>query len=356
MKIISDKGEWNSLLESSFPDYNDTYLRYEYFEIYKKHFHLKPEAVFWDDGKVSIFFPHLVRSIGKINIFSGMEYFDLTTPYGYSGPVINTGGSNEAEIRNSLVTFRKDYFAYAKESKYISEFIRFHPVFESWSYFQQVFEIRHLNDTIIVDLTKSIEDLQGQLSKNTRRYLKKSYKEFNQIKIIRHPSEGEFEVFHSLYEDTMKQQNASEKYFFDTRFIEDHFRLLDSLFIYCQNKNGEIGSIGLFFKGKNILHYHLGATNYNSSSSPLRAVIWEAILWGKQNGCTHLHLGGGLSHNDSLFAFKRGFSELTLSFNIGKIIFDDTTYHQLVHLNPSALADEQFFPQYRAGTNTNIVE
>jgi hypothetical protein len=356
MKIVSEKVGWNSLLEKYFQCYNDTYFRYEYFEIYKNNFNLKPEAFFWDDDNISVFSPHLIRSISKIGIFNGMDYFDLTTPYGYSGPLIITKNGKEEEIRESLLKFRKDYFTYAQERKYVSEFIRFHPIFETWRHFHQIFEIQYLNDTVVIDLTKSVEELKSQLSKNTRRYLKKSYKEFNLIKIVQHPSEEEFNFFLSLYEDTMKHQHASDKYFFDNGFIKDHFKLLNSLFIYCQNNNGETGSIGLFFKGEKILHYHLGATNYQFSSSPLRAVIWEAVLWAKKNGCTHLHLGGGLSQNDSLFAFKRGFSETTHPFYIGKIIFDDTVYKKLVQLNPDAMRNEHFFPLYRVGTNTNIVE
>jgi lipid II:glycine glycyltransferase (peptidoglycan interpeptide bridge formation enzyme) len=285
-----------------------------------------------------------------------MEYSDLTAPYGYSGPLIVWKNADNDDTIDSLLEFRKDYFTYARERNYVSEFIRFHPVFGTWRYFHMIFDIKHLNDTIVIDLTKNIEELNSQLSKNTRRYLRKSCKEFDSVTIVQDPSEEEFEMFLSLYEETMRLQNASGKYFFDGEFIRDHFRLLDSLFIYCRNPAGETGSIGLFFRGENILHYHLGATNYRFSSSPLRTVIWEAVKWAKNNGCTQLHLGGGLSHNDSLFAFKKGFSERTLPFYIGKIIFDEEVYNNLVSMNPGAAAQEQFFPRYRVCTNTNIVE
>lgn len=356
MKIVSDKPEWNSILKRYFTSYNDTYFRHEYFQIYKNNFNLYPEAVFWDDDNISVFCPHLVRSIKKIRHFGGMDYSDLSAPYGYGGPLLIKKNADEKKIRTSLSRFKEDYFTYARERNYVSEFIRFHPIFETWRDFNQIFEVQHISDTIVIDLTKSVDELKSQLSKNTRRYLKKSSEEFNLIKTVHNPTDEEFDFFFSLYNDTMRHQNAPEKYFFNAEFIRDHFTLLDSLFIYCQNENGEIGSIGLFFKGDTILHYHLGATNYQFSSSPLRTVLWEAALWAKQNRCDHFHLGGGLSHNDSLFAFKRGFSEKTLPFFIGKIIFDDEVYEKLVRLNPDAAANGQFFPQYRTGTNTNIVE
>jgi len=356
MEVLDEKSEWNSYLEGYFPQYNDTYFRYEYFDIFQRNYGLKPEGIFWNDDHICIFFPHLIRSLSPLTGGAGHHLFDLTTPYGYGGPLLVSKTRERDDLLRSLFRFRDDYFAYAREKNYVSEFIRFHPMFEMWRHFNQIFDLQYLSDTVVVDLTKSPEALRDQLSKNTRRYVTKSQKEFPSMKTVQQPSDAEMDLFFSLYYKTMEHQHVSRKYFFSEGFIRDHFSLLNSCFISCQNSLGETGSIALFFRGDKIFHYHLGATNYRFRTSPLRAVIWESILLARKIGCTHLHLGGGRGRDDSLFTFKTGFSRETHPFYIGKIIFREKEYRDLVQANAQAADDDSFFPLYRKGIEINIVE
>ena len=355
MNIVKGRIEWDSLLKEEFCEYADVYFKYEYFELYKRHYNVEPETIFWEDKNLKIFWTHLIRDISKIEQFKDFKYYDLTTPYGYGGPLTITKTEDEEKINKSLKIFFEEYKEYALKNNYVCEFIRFHPIFENWKFFNRILEIEYLNDVVIVDLAKDLEEIWKNMNKVTRRYIRKSQKEFENIVINDDPTDKEIKIFVSLYLETMKKQNATKKYLFSYEFVKDHFDLLKSLLLYCQNKSNEIGSSAIFLKGTNLLHYHLGSTNYNFKTSPLRLSLWEAIKWAKENDFKLLLLGGGRGRNDSLFEFKRGFSKDIIPFYIGKKVFDVKAYQALLTVNPMPKTSDEYFPAYRQGLDKKIV-
>jgi len=102
MTPIKDRIAWISLLKEEFSEYNDIYFGYEYFELYKRHYGGEPEAIFWKDKNIKIFWTHLIRDISKIEQFKDFKYYDLTTPYGYGGPLIITKTGYKKDIDNFI--------------------------------------------------------------------------------------------------------------------------------------------------------------------------------------------------------------------------------------------------------------
>ena len=101
-------------------------------------------------------------------------------------------------------------------------------------------------------------------------------------------------------------------------------------------------------RGHRWLHYHLGATA--DSARDLGAsnlLLYEAALWGQEQGLEEFHLGGGAgAKEDSLFAFKQRFSPGgRREFWIGKLVHDEDAYHRL---SGDAQIDlSGYFPAYR---------
>ena len=355
MNIVKGRIEWNSLLKEEFGKYNDVYFKYEYFELYKRYYNVEPEAIFWEDKNLKIFWTHLIRDISRIEQFKDFKYYDLTTPYGYGGPLTITKTEDEEKINKSLKIFFEEYKEYALKNNYVCEFIRFHPIFENWKFFNGILEIEYLNDVVIVDLAKDLEEIWKNIKKGHRYNIKKTIKKGCEIEIINKPSIGDIEDFLNLYYETMDKNKASKKYYFPLEFINNHFNLLNAILIKLKYEKRVIGA-SIFIFGDKIIHYYLSGTAYAFKSLyPSDLILWEAIKWAKENDFKLLHLGGGRGKNDSLFEFKRGFSKDIIPFYIGKKVFDVKAYQALLTVNPMPKTSDEYFPAYRQGLDEKIV-
>ena len=99
MKILKKETEWNRILKEEFENYFDVYYRYNYFKVFKKHFNAEPEAIYWEDKNIKIFWSFLIRNLNSFNWFKNTPYSDLTTPYGYGGPLIQNAVDTCLKLR-----------------------------------------------------------------------------------------------------------------------------------------------------------------------------------------------------------------------------------------------------------------
>ena len=164
----------------------------------------------------------------------------------------------------------------------------------------------------------------------------------------------------------MKRIGATKDYFFS----EDYFRgLMGSgdigmnLFVCRLDSNVIAG--GLFSVCGDVAQYHLGGTaNDFLSLAPTKLMFDVVRRWAKNQNCTRFHLGGGVGgREDSLFSFKRGFSNLEYPFIVWKYVVDDAMYSELSIARQSQLSpdaseklDEAFFPAYRAPLRMGLQE
>lgn len=333
-KVIKDKKEWNLYLNNEFKEQKDVFFEYEYFELYSKHYQAKPEVIYWEDENLKIFWSHLIRSAGD-------GFFDLTTPYGYGGPIFI---SKTPETKESFADFLKEYLNYARENKYISEFIRFYPLFNDFKFLEN----EYLNDVVVVDLKGEIN-----IKKGHKYNVNKTIKEGCEVRIIKNPPEADVDNFIKLYYSAMDKNQADKKYYFSKDFIKDHFKLLDCFLINVSCENKVIGS-AIFLLGNRTIHYYLSGAEKLKGIYPSCLIIQKAINWGIENNYDFLHLGGGRGKNDSLFEFKKGFSDLTKPFKIGKIIFNLDVYNNLLNSSKS-IKYGNFFPKYRQNHENSII-
>lgn len=357
METITDRTEWDQALQQ-FRSINDVYFDYDYFDIYKRNFNVEPEAILWEDQHISIFWSHLIREIPN-KLICDQRLFDLITPYGYGGPLINCKVDNKSKVQKSLSSFMKEYIEFAKEKKYICEFIRFHPIVRNWELFtdgfRDVITLEYVNNTVYIDLSYDLDHIWQGIRKGHKYNIKKTEREGCEIQTLLCPSESDILEFSSLYYSTMEKCQASKKYFFDASFIKDHFSQLSSALMrinYC----GQLISASMFITGESCIHYHLsGSCNVFRGVYASELIIWNAIKWAKENNFKYFHLGGGLGKEDSLFYFKKGFSKTTAPFYTGKIIFDYEQYKTLENLHQSPNVSENFFPAYRDEQSNTII-
>ncbi|UYP48050.1 hypothetical protein NEF87_004335 [Candidatus Lokiarchaeum ossiferum] len=359
MQILNTKSSWNEVLKKKFPKFNDIYFCYEYFQIYSENYNGVPEAIYWADSNVEIFWTHIVRGIDHLNLNKNYEFFDLTTPYGYGGPLFNI--LNDKGVKESILIFFKEYSIYCKKNNYISEFIRFHPLLKNHKLLTDISEIQlqYLNDVVAIDLTKDKPDIFSNFKKNKRYQIRKSEKMECKVIIDENPQLSDIKSFIDLYYQTMDKNTASNKYYFSEKFILNHFEMLHGRIIVAKAiLASEIVGMSLFIFGNEYIHYHLSGSKKIKGLYPSDMILWYIVKWAKtqNNKCFNwFHLGGGRGTNDSLFKFKSGFSQHTFPFYLGKIIFCPKEYEKLSKKNPNCEENETFFPPYRKGFDENII-
>lgn len=282
----------------------------------------------------------------KRKIITDIDYFDLTTPYGYGGVCFSHNCSLEFRL-NVLNEVHK----FLSKSNCVSLFLRLHPILNS-----------DLNDTkysfkngytLNVELNRNYEDI-FKIYKSGHRYdIRKALKN-DEITIV---DDVDFEYyldFIKIYNDTMTALNASDFYFFsDDYFQKLKYTLGKKLkLIIVKNENSVIGA-SLFMLNNGIIQYHLSGTTLDGRKfQPSKLILDYMIKWGIDNDFKYLHLGGGVgSAKDQLYDFKKGFSSTELEFSTIRMITNQEKFFELCreNSNPEAQIEDlsNFFPLYR---------
>ena len=334
-----DSVRWNRLI-AGFSN-TDIYFSHEYFM----------SALILDEGEAMLFvfenadgkiaYPVIKRTIANEG---NLELYDITTPYGYGGPLISCSGS-EGALRTE---FRKEFEAYCQRHHIISEFARFHPLLGNQKGFESELEISHTSDTVAIRLQQD-GDLLSRIPGKNRNMIRKAMK--NNIEIKKISTEDYLEEFILMYYDTMRRNGATRYYF----FTEDYFRKTIALF------GQDLHFFGAFLDGKMIaatlvlgsgkfIHYHLsGSLTAYRNLGANNLLLFKIAEWGQARGAEAFHLGGGSSgQDDSLYRFKKTFTpDAPLEFHIGKKIHNRALY-QMLCFEQEKDESSAYFPLYRA--------
>ena len=307
-------GEWDALLDRLGLD--DVYLRREYVESACL---IEPgtPTFLYEAGTV---FPCILRSF--------QERFDVTTPYGYGGPV---SGDADAGV------FYSAYERWCRERGVVSTFVRFHPLYENHRYAQ--IPVEPLGSTVAWRLQG--DDLFERMHSHHRRVVRKAERAEPEVTIDESPA---LEEFAALYEQTMARLDADAFYLF-TREYWESLRELPCVLVSAR-ADGELLASVLCFASKPWLHYHLGASSDEGRRlGASNLVLYETASWGREQDYELFHLGGGVGgQEDSLYEFKRRFDpDAEREFAIGKAIHDEAAYRELADGAPL----DGFFPAYR---------
>src|SRR4029450_9020581 len=140
------------------------------------------------------------------------------------------------------------------------------------------------------------------------------------------------ESFRSIYDGTMRRLEADEFYLFPAAYNR----------ALADGRGGGLGGglargdaqpVGgaLFLADRRFAHYHLSGTT--EAGRELKAgtlLVHAGAEWAQAQGCELLHLGGGTSGADSLFAFKKSFGGETYAYAFATVVADSARYDALV--------------------------
>ncbi|MGI6701993.1 MAG: lipid II:glycine glycyltransferase FemX [Christensenellales bacterium] len=341
---IEQAREWDEIVDSF--QQRDAYYYSGYQKAFMLHGDGSPMLFYYEDKNTRAINVAMKRDIAKDKLFRELEenkYFDLASPYGYGGFVI------EGENIDAL---NEEYRKYCKENFIISEFVRCHPVLDNQTKLSNMYDIVELGPTITMDLSDKEIIWQNIHSKN-RNVIRKAQKEGVEIK--QGNTQELYDAFIEMYNKTMDKNEAANYYYFERKFydsIREDFADKSTLFYALYE--GEIIAMSIMLFANMGMHYHLSAFDMEyRDKAATNLLLYEAACWGNDRGYKTFHLGGGVgSKEDSLYSFKKAFNKNSNTrFAIGKKIFDKDVYEQLVETRKREYSfdkESSFFPLYRA--------
>ncbi|NLV98707.1 MAG: GNAT family N-acetyltransferase [Clostridiaceae bacterium] len=274
-------------------------------------------------------------------------YYDLSTPYGYGGPMIlDVKAGRKEEL---LAGFAEQFADFCHEEGVVSEFVRFHPIANNAADFATIYNALFYNHTVGINLGDYDDPFEQEFSKSARKQVRRCLRNGLTYEVEEYPDT--LEDFAAIYYQTMDRNEADNRYYFDEEYFAAFIETMPESVLKCrvlyQNKTI---AMGFYLRSADTLHTHLSGTLSDYLNlSPAYVLRYGLVQWGKEKGYKLIHNGGGTSGDpeDSLYLFKKKFGQNTeLDFHIGRKIWNEEVYRQLVKLTQTA--DETFFPQYRA--------
>lgn len=346
---IKEAEEWDKAVES-FPNYDIYYLS-GYLKAFEIHGDGDPILVYYEGDGLRGMCALMLRDIANIDWTKGIEkgqYFDVVTPYGYGGWLMDGDCSEE-----KLNCLWKEYEIFMKDQKIVCAFTRWCPWLKNQETMRGRSNIIDLGNTIFIDTT-SVDGIMDNIKSKDRSTIRKAVK--NGVTVEISDDSSLFKEFIEIYKGTMLKDNAEEYYFFKPEFYQSIVYDLKGKWLMAAAKlDGKIigMSIMLFCNGH--VHYHLsGSILEYRKLNATNLILYETAKYGAEHGFRLFHLGGGVgSGEDPLYKFKKAFNkDGDLQFSISKDMFDQNSYDMLVEMrkknDPTFNAESGFFPIYRA--------
>lgn len=307
----------------------------------------KGECIFWSytgsEGKVTHQF--ILR---EIPIETKEKWYDIVTPYGYGGPVIEyvSPGYTFGDLGEA---FENAFSAFCKENKVVSEFVRFHPLYNNALDFAKSYEATAIRKTLGTNLKDYEDPVKEEFSKGCRKKIRRALNAGVGYRVVESPNQ--MDEFIHIYYDTMRRDNADEFYYFARGYFDELLAVFKDRIIMVEAiYEDKVIAANICFVSDGNIHVHLSGTLEEFLDlSPAYILKYATVIWGKEHGLNMVHYGGGTSNarDNSLFEFKKRFAQNTeFDFYIGKRIWNESIYNALCE--EKGITDHgDFFPAYR---------
>ncbi len=351
---LSNKQEWYDVI-SRIPS-ADCYAYPDFGTIWEGANPYTFECIWGEYNNVVVLYPFFIRPLIElpfgIEITSELgELFDITTPE-YGGIFHNQKGEMDYEVASQ---FSSEFGAWCKQRGIVTEFGRIQPITNN-IVLGPGYNVRRVGSIIWVDLTKDIETLRSEMSKEGRKKLRQG--ESRGIE-IRELSPDGFLDFIPLYHETMSHHLANERYLYPESFFDSMRQTpSDFCFILGAFVDDTLVASVIVLAGGDVGYSYLSATDREYQNlRPNNLLFWRMLVKSKEMGLKQFVLGGGASGQDGTYRFKSNFSTLERDFYIydrthipehyKRIIEIRTEYeHNLGHEEFDASTID-FFPVYR---------
>lgn len=284
-------------------------------------------CVWYQSIEGGILFPFILRRIGNLEWcpHEYSEYYDLTTTYGYGGP-LSYGKISKEDINN----FWQLLDNWLKKKNVVSEFIRFwlDKTYSPLLYpGERIFKSKNIVRNLDFNIEAIWKDFEHKVRKNVKRALN------NRLTIELDSSGKRIEDFLHIYYSTMKRRNADDYYFFSREFFQKIHSYLRGHFMYFHAiYKDQVISTELVFFSKKCIYSYLGGTDGSAFIlRPNDLIKYEIIKWGINLGIRWFVLGGGYHNEDGIYRYKKSFAPSgVVDFYVGNRILNYEVFNILL--------------------------
>lgn len=308
---LQDKMRWQGILDHM--QVSDVYYSREYFW---SALILDPgEALlfYYSDGDGEVAYPFIKRPIeGELQ-----GYYDVSTPFGYGGPIIRSRQDSAVLIAK----FREEFCSFCREQQIIAEYIRFHPLQGNALPFKGHLKLIPMYKTFTKKL--ELDDLLKERSGKQEVVIKK-------LGPVRHMFE-----FLVLYYSEIRRRDDADSYYF---FTDDYFEALITalgphLHLFGAYLENRLVTACYVLGTENILYHHLEGSLPGERINEARMELFLRIAeWGAENRFALYHLGSDYKGDiQAAESIKEKFANLDPDlYYIGEKIHDAQIYEKLI--------------------------
>jgi len=266
----------------------------------------------------------------KEYIFDNNTYYDLLSPYGYSGYYFE----NQETFDEFIPLFREE----AKKRNYLTEVVRQNPYLNI--NISKYYDIIHSKKIFSTKINNYEDYYRTVLNDKKKNMIKKAIKLNYNYKIVPLKKNMLKDDFLNLYNLTMDKVNSSPYYYFNDNYYEQIENIKHSFLINIYNNEQKVIGSSILFVYKKFIHYHLSCND--NSSNCITDYLSNSVI--KELGInTEIIWGGGLKDNDSLFNFKKKLCTNNYDYTIYKNILNEEVYDKIKIL----YEEDIYFPIHR---------
>lgn len=267
---------------------------------------------------------------------------DLTSPYGYPGPLIRS--SCDLSFLNAALGAGVRHLA---DQGFVSLFVRMHPLLCPDPP-TGVGTVVHHGPTVVVDLRRTDDQWWSGMRKSHRQQVVRALRDGHRGRV-----DEEFKAFgffKAAYHRTMERLGAEPSYYFSDSYFDDlRASLGDRLKLVVLERRDRVWAAGLFVEVNGMVQTHLSADDGSYRRGGAKKLLYAFVRdWARARGDRWFHLGGGAALESSLLSFKMGFSPDRRPFNTLRVILREDAYAALAQARSADAADATgYFPAYR---------
>lgn len=325
---LMERDKWIKYWESLKPEYQDVCFRPEYILAYEVEKRGEALCCVIKENDQLWLYPFLKNKISESIRLTGSDFYDIESPYGYSGPVVNDTRDSTHFLKRCWTHFSD----WCRNNKIVTEFCRFHPLISNELLAASEMEIILNRQTVAFDLSEYPNDFyNSSFFLNHRGMINRAIREGLNFEFI--PYSQNFERFLSHYTNTQILLKASSETFFGIEYFKKLAQLSpEYITIGCVKKGDEILCAVIVLNGVEFAHLHLMAYYSSANVKGMVNFLYHhiALEFGKK-GLRFLQVGGGKtsSEDDPLFLFKKRLTPVRHLFYIGKRVHDIQCYESL---------------------------
>jgi len=298
---------------------------------------------------LTVLYPFIIRPLQQERYWTEAlgRCVDITSPYGYGGPYWWGEGG---ELPAAASAFWERFTTWARRSQVVSEFVRFDLDPTRLIPYPGTTDIRL--DNVIRRLDISEDELWADVAHKVRKNVKHARR--SGLQVVRDERGERLDDFIRIYERTMTDRNADERYRFTRSWFERLVRELEGGVVFFHVLKGdEVVSTELVLVSAETAYSFLGGTDRGAyQDRPNDLLKYEAILWAREVGKRAFVLGGGRRRDDGIYRYKRSFAPNgVVPFSVGSRILDHERYEALCDAAAAERrrgpGDPDLFPRYR---------